>query len=46
MKNVFLRLKERNLIEPVPGRKGAASAWQQKRQTSQVNIDFNEIKPR
>jgi ATP-dependent DNA helicase RecG len=28
MKNVFLRLAERNLIEPVPGRKGAASAWQ------------------
>ncbi len=28
MKNVFLRLKERELIEPIPGRRGAASAWQ------------------
>lgn len=28
MKNVFLRLKERGVIEPIPGRKGAASAWQ------------------
>jgi len=27
MKNVFLRLKVRDLIEPIPGRKGAASAW-------------------
>lgn len=27
MKNVFLRLKDRDLLEPVPGRKGAASAW-------------------
>ncbi len=28
MKDVFLRLAERKLIERVPGRKGAASAWQ------------------
>ena len=28
MKNVFLRLKDRGLIEPVPGRRGSASAWQ------------------
>lgn len=28
MKNVFLRLKGSNLIEPIPGRKGSASAWQ------------------
>lgn len=28
MKNVFIRLAKRHLIEPVPGRKGAASAWQ------------------
>lgn len=28
MKLVFLRLAKRHLIEPVPGRKGAASAWQ------------------
>lgn len=27
MKNVFLRLKERGLLEPIPERKGPASAW-------------------
>jgi hypothetical protein len=27
MKEVFLRLKKRNLIEPIPDRKGASSAW-------------------
>jgi ATP-dependent DNA helicase RecG len=27
MKNVFLRLKARNMLEPIPGRKGSASAW-------------------
>lgn len=30
MKNVFLRLKDRDLIEPIPERKGAASAWRTK----------------
>lgn len=28
MKNVFLRLKSRNMLEPIPERKGSASAWQ------------------
>lgn len=27
MKNVFLRLKSRNMLEPIPERKGPASAW-------------------
>lgn len=27
MKNVFLRLKARGMLEPVPDRKGSASAW-------------------
>lgn len=27
MKNVFLRLKSRGLLEPVPDKKGSASAW-------------------
>jgi ATP-dependent DNA helicase RecG len=27
MKEVFLRLKKRNMIEPVPEKKGSASAW-------------------
>jgi ATP-dependent DNA helicase RecG len=31
MKNVFIRLRDRGLIEPVPGRQGFASAWQKPR---------------
>jgi ATP-dependent DNA helicase RecG len=31
MKNVFIRLRDRGLIEPVPGRSGFASAWQKTR---------------
>jgi len=31
MKNVFYRLRNRNLIEPVPGRQGRNSAWHRKR---------------
>ncbi|MCW8829163.1 MAG: putative DNA binding domain-containing protein [Gammaproteobacteria bacterium] len=31
MKNVFLRLKAKNLLEPIPARKGAASAWRKPR---------------
>ena len=31
MKNVFYRLRDRNLIEPVPGRIGFGSAWRNKR---------------
>ena len=27
MKNIFIRLKNKKMIEPVPGRKGSASAW-------------------
>jgi ATP-dependent DNA helicase RecG len=27
MKNVFLRLKDSNLLEPIPGRRGSAFAW-------------------
>ena len=30
MKNVFYRLRDRNLIEPVPGRIGFSSAWRKK----------------
>lgn len=30
IKEVFLRLAKRDLLEPVPGRKGSASAWQKK----------------
>jgi ATP-dependent DNA helicase RecG len=30
MKNVFIRLHKRDLIEPVPGKKGAGSAWRKK----------------
>jgi ATP-dependent DNA helicase RecG len=31
MKNVFIRLRDRQLIEQVPGRSGFASAWQKTR---------------
>jgi ATP-dependent DNA helicase RecG len=31
MKNVFYRLRDRSLIEPVPGRVGFLSAWRKKR---------------
>ncbi|MEW8222689.1 MAG: ATP-binding protein [Candidatus Thiodiazotropha taylori] len=31
MKNVFIRLHRKGLIEPVPGKSGFASAWQKKR---------------
>lgn len=31
MKNVFYRLRDRGLIEPVPGRTGFASAWRKKK---------------
>lgn len=34
MKDVFLRLKKRLLIEPVPGKTGAASAWRKLTSTS------------
>jgi hypothetical protein len=27
MKRVFLRLKDQGMLEPVPGKKGSASAW-------------------
>lgn len=36
MKNVFYRLRDRGLIEPVPGRTGFASAWQKKRKGGPV----------
>ena len=35
MKNVLLRLRDRGLIEQVPGRSGFSSAWQKKRQNGQ-----------
>jgi len=31
MKNVFIRLNKKSLIEPVPGKSGFRSAWQKKR---------------
>jgi ATP-dependent DNA helicase RecG len=31
MKNVFIRLNKKGLIEPVPGKSGFASAWRKKR---------------
>ncbi|MFK0092920.1 ATP-binding protein [Pseudomonas sp. NPDC090592] len=36
MKNVFLRLKQSNLLEPIPERRGSASAW---RKTIRPTVD-------
>ena len=36
MKSVFLKLRDRDLIEPVPGRTGFASAWQKKKKQKNV----------
>jgi ATP-dependent DNA helicase RecG len=33
MKNVFLKLKARNMLEPIPERKGSASAWRRPAKT-------------
>jgi ATP-dependent DNA helicase RecG len=33
MKNVFYRLRDRGLIEPVPGRVGFGSAWRKKKKS-------------
>jgi ATP-dependent DNA helicase RecG len=35
MKNVFYRLRDRGLIEPVPGRVGFASAWRRSDQPNE-----------
>jgi ATP-dependent DNA helicase RecG len=39
MKNVFLKLRDRNLIEQVPGRAGFASAWQQRQEHRREVMD-------
>jgi ATP-dependent DNA helicase RecG len=36
MKNVFYRLRDRGLIESIPGRAGAASAWRKKKNVSPI----------
>jgi len=38
MKSVFLRLRDRNLIEQVPGRSGFYSAWQKKGRNGRKKI--------
>lgn len=38
MKNVFIRLRDRGVIEQVPGRAGFASAWQKTRKKLQLNL--------
>jgi ATP-dependent DNA helicase RecG len=45
MKDVFLRLKKRNLIEPVPEKRGSASAWRKatgERPTGTEAVDEDE----
>lgn len=39
MKNVFLRLKARNMLEPIPERKGSASAWRKPVDAAVENAD-------
>lgn len=39
MKTVFWRLRDRGLIEPVPGRSGFSSAWKKKRQNGHRKED-------
>lgn len=42
MKNVFLRLKARNMLEPIPERKGSASAWRKPVVGSSTTEDASE----
>lgn len=42
MKNVFLRLKARGMLEPIPERKGSASAWRKPVVGSNVAEDASE----
>ncbi|OGT91391.1 MAG: ATP-dependent DNA helicase RecG [Gammaproteobacteria bacterium RIFOXYA12_FULL_61_12] len=42
MKNVFLRLKARNMLEPIPERKGSASAWRKPVVGENVTDDASE----
>ncbi|MGO3712783.1 ATP-binding protein [Alcaligenes aquatilis] len=42
MKNVFIRLKSRNMLEPIPERKGSASAWRKPINLEQSNTNSDE----
>ncbi|MCR4144733.1 ATP-binding protein [Alcaligenes faecalis] len=42
MKNVFIRLKSRNMLEPIPERKGSASAWRKPINLGQSNTNSDE----
>lgn len=42
MKNVFLRLKARGMLEPIPERKGSASAWRKPIASANVDEDASE----
>lgn len=42
MKNVFLRMKARNMLEPIPDRKGSASAWRRPAVGENVTKDASE----
>jgi ATP-dependent DNA helicase RecG len=44
MKNVFIRLRDRGVIEQVPGRAGFSSAWQKKRKKLTLNLT-KPVKP-
>ena len=42
MKNVFLRLKNADMIEPVPGKGGSASAWRKKKKNANILVTENQ----
>ena len=43
MKNVFLRLKVRNMLEPIPERKGPASAWRKPVAAAEASEQHDDI---
>jgi hypothetical protein len=46
MKNVFYRLRDRGLIEPVPGRVGFGSAWRKTQKATDENTTEDNKQPK
>jgi ATP-dependent DNA helicase RecG len=46
MKNVFYRLRDRGLIEPVPGRIGFGSAWRKTQKVVEETSDEEKAQPK
>lgn len=45
MKNVFIRLKTRGMLEPIPERRGAASAWRKAAPPAQLSLNVEDVGP-